>query len=912
MAYIDANIDGDMIVCQPDEQYEFIATEDCYVFFDRNDIYYSRSKTVWFAPLRDSLIEVKEGKSLYLDARKLNTTHRLTIIDKTYQKPETVPFSSEFIKIPFDDNVPSFTIKTNQNSQKELGYGTIDFSYVSSDIIGYKPDVTYGTGINNILFGANLEIDNTSYSSFIVGVNSKLYGGSNESLIASIDSKLWLGKSLASAYNSGLAMSTSLASTDSTFTGNIENSLLCTKNTFVNFDQGNTTLLTSFTITDDKNFIRTAIPVLSKDKKYILMTKGSKSNIEFNILDIDDDNGYEIDIDLTDFLDDNKSNYMVIIDKDKLDKYDQASFIAPITNSDIMGSDNFIDIKNGDNLSIKGVENLILSTTCDFGSLKGSKNTIIIDSGDSANFRIEGMSNDLRSNRTMINGDFNFVGSKFSEDGTLTNIIGTNNVAIGMDIGSITGSNNEVIDLYKSVGYAYGYDSDTKKLKMTHSNQDVNFGFIHQPDLYISPRQSKPYINVSQKTNEEIDYSSNFENSDKYEAFMDVNNTQGGYIYGNEAQNLDYEYNVLIDGIFNRTYNGQLTSNKGWVNITINTNEASVDGMNNYLASSKYITVNGSGNLANGLYFSNILGSFNRVSSIYDTDVDGNESKLFSKILSSEDYKDDRKKIEVTKEFYDSLDTDQVFSGLNHITVLDTLGVRPYGLLITVSNKYEEDDRYYLETTTDVDLTSSRYRLVSSLMHEYNDNNFNDALHRSGVSLVGSDNKIMSNYANIFGQKLYLYNKDQKTVPTVVGIYNVKDDDITTNNAFILGIGLGESRRRDGFRIDWEGVAELPYSDKDKIKDKNDKALVTKEYLKESEVSSSVYEFTSEDGQTEFIIEDRIVPKGSMIIFTERLKDRASEYNVETVNDTDTKITFDSGKSDGDVVEVTVLEFKKY
>ena len=52
MAYLDAVIDGDMIVCQPNEQYKFVATEDCYVFFDRQDIYYSRSTTVWFTPIK--------------------------------------------------------------------------------------------------------------------------------------------------------------------------------------------------------------------------------------------------------------------------------------------------------------------------------------------------------------------------------------------------------------------------------------------------------------------------------------------------------------------------------------------------------------------------------------------------------------------------------------------------------------------------------------------------------------------------------------------------------------------------------------------------------------------------------------------------------------------------------------------
>jgi hypothetical protein len=120
---IEAVLDGDLIVCEPDEIYAFTPDDECYLLFDTQKITFSKSQRMWFMPIKGKLIVVKKGETLYLNTSKLSNTHRLRIFDKTFD-----PTSSSsgglngLVTVEFvaEDGQTEFTVTDNMVAMPEM------------------------------------------------------------------------------------------------------------------------------------------------------------------------------------------------------------------------------------------------------------------------------------------------------------------------------------------------------------------------------------------------------------------------------------------------------------------------------------------------------------------------------------------------------------------------------------------------------------------------------------------------------------------------------------------------------------------------------------------------------------------------------------------------------------------------
>lgn len=164
--------------------------------------------------------------------------------------------------------------------------------------------------------------------------------------------------------------------------------------------------------------------------------------------------------------------------------------------------------------------------------------------------------------------------------------------------------------------------------------------------------------------------------------------------------------------------------------------------------------------------------------------------------------------------------------------------------------------------------------------------------------------KIDNNHKTSFCSGLYLRTGEDSSA--VFGKYN----SIPTGGIFLVGIGTSVTDTKNAFEVYTDGRIVAPELTTALINDA--RSLVTKEYVDANAGGSDVkdiniqeYQFTATADQTAFVITDKIFTENQMDVYTNRLRDRKNEYSVSD-NGTDTTVTFNTGKTSGDLVDIVV------
>ena len=890
MAYLDAVIDGDLIVCQPNEQYKFVATEDCYVFFDRQDIYYSRSTTVWFTPLKNSLEEVKEGATLYIDARNITSTHRLTIIDKTYEPPKFQDAVGEIIKVGQGYMLKNNFITDITNS----GINSLNLSITEAN--DDNTDWTFDLGSNTIANGFNLArsdiykdgTDEQIYSTLFLGSNSKAssFGQTRISTIGSdllvVDSDVISDTSFGLAYRTDMKVSNSFFSV---FDGIIP--FMDKSNIFGNLSGTELITYNSSTVPDLQDFKK-----IDGSKLYfnnqnlerylsigdeIIFALGQNILSDFTIANIDNNNKFiEFNKDLSDNI--LIDNYTLIVTKPTnhnklLNLFDRNISVNLMSKIKTIGSYfNFVDnsdIKIADSyISVISYSELNVNTS--YVSDVSYSNII---SKDSKIFLCDNSNINVNESKVISVSDSDIKGKNNTVIGSVAHINGVNNLVSGVDglVGVMESTLiSETDDEYEFKRYIRKSPDYSEKVYLVNYEDNSYLPISHAVkvnltnDDHILKDKFINHLTIDDIKDLDNDYQPcNYiysELNEKLHSLVYISGTN------NKIETDSYGY-CTINGTYNKSYSS-ITAVNGSFNTVVGS-VCDVNGLNNKCYGSINTSIYGFAN--------NVKSDFHK-RTLYDVEeIDRGLAKVSLKWLGNKD-------------------TLKVFDKLAYI-IDNTYPAEHTAIILKIEDDDDYDDRKWFTLSCKASVISTDHTTFYTYMRAYTGD---EEFYNNALSVTGYYNTVNNvRDSLVYGYYLSLDNKDYITA---LGTYN----EISNSNdlACLIGIGITDSDRKNGFTINKNGKASLPSCSVSDITETKD--IVTKELLDTSKVNINVVEFTATDGQTEFTLENVILTKEQFRVFTNGIRDRVSTYSIEIVDNKDTKVTFDTGKDENDQVEFDI------